>query len=71
MQLFSSSRHAGGKRPPAVATPTRAVVGLKQSASLTVATIGIPSCVSPARPESRIATTGCSPYFRTPRAVFP
>ena len=27
MQPFSSSRHAGGKRPPAVATPTSAVVG--------------------------------------------
>ena len=25
--LLSSSRHAGGKRPPAVATPTSAVVG--------------------------------------------
>ena len=26
-QLFRSSRHSGGKRPPAVATPTSAVVG--------------------------------------------
>ena len=28
-QLFSSSRQAGGKRPPCVATPTSAVVGSK------------------------------------------
>ncbi len=35
MQLRSSSIHAGGKRPPCVATPTSAVFGLKQSASLT------------------------------------
>ena len=47
MQLFSSSRHAGGKRPPGVATPTSAVVGLKQSASLTLPTIGKPSCGLP------------------------
>ena len=29
MQLFRSSRQAGGKRPPCVATPTSAVVGLE------------------------------------------
>ena len=71
MQLFSSSRHSGGKRPPCVATPTRAVVGLKQSESLTLPTIGMPSYISPARVESRIATTGSAPYARTPRAVLP
>ena len=71
MQLFSSSRHSGGKRPPCVATPTSAVVGLKQSESLTLPTIGIPSCISPARAESRIATTGSAPYASTPRAVLP
>ena len=36
------SRNAGGKRPPAVATPTSAVFGSKQSASSTVPTIGKP-----------------------------
>jgi hypothetical protein len=44
---------------------------LKQSASLTVATTGMPSYVSPARVESRIATTGSAPYFKTPLAVLP
>ena len=58
MDALSSSRHSGGKRPPWVATPTTAVVGLKQSASFTPATIGIPSCSSPARVESTIATVG-------------
>ena len=33
--VFSSSRQAGGKRPPCVATPTSAVVGSKHSASST------------------------------------
>ena len=69
--VFSSSRHAGGNRPPWVATPTSAVVGLKQSASLTAADDGTPLWVSPARVESRSATTGRSPYASTPRAVFP
>jgi hypothetical protein len=32
---------------------------LKQSASLTVPTTGMPSIVSPARVESSTATTGC------------
>src|SRR3954454_18327492 len=67
----SSSRQAGGKRPPEVATPTSAVVGLKQSASLMLPTIGIPSCVSPALVESSMATTGSRPWPITPRAVFP
>ncbi len=57
MQLASRSSHAGGKRPPCVATPTSAVVGPKQSASFTLATTGIPSSSSPPRDESRIATT--------------
>jgi hypothetical protein len=57
MALFRSSRHAGGKRPPCVATPTSAVVGPKQRASLTVPTTGTPASVSPARSESKIATT--------------
>ena len=35
MQALSSSRQAGGKRPPVVATPTSAVVGSKASASST------------------------------------
>jgi hypothetical protein len=43
IELFSSSRHAGGKRPPCVATPTSAVVGSYASPSSTVPTIGIPS----------------------------
>ena len=51
------SRNAGGKRPPAVATPTSAVFGLKQSASLTVPTTGKPCSVSPARSVSSSATT--------------
>ena len=34
-------------------------------------TIGTPACVSPARVESRSATTCRSPYASTPRAVFP
>ena len=38
-----SSFHAGGNRPPAVATPTIAVVGSYASAASTVATIGSPS----------------------------
>ena len=41
MQLFRSSRQAGGKRPPWVATPTIATVGPYRSASSTVPTIGI------------------------------
>ena len=41
MQLFRSSRQAGGKRPPWVATPTMATVGPYRSASSTVPTIGI------------------------------
>ena len=61
MQLFRSSRQAGGKRPPWVATPTIATVGLKQSASLTLPTTGIPSSISPALAESRMATTGSGP----------
>jgi hypothetical protein len=59
MELLRSSRQAGGKRPPCVATPTTAVVGRSRSASSTVETIGIPCSVSPALVESRIATTGC------------
>jgi hypothetical protein len=51
------SRNTGGKRPPAVATPTSAVLGLKQSASLTAPTIGKPCSVSPARSVSSSATT--------------
>ena len=39
-------------------SPTIAVVGSKRRASSTAATIGIPSCVSPARVESTIATVG-------------
>ena len=61
IELFSSSRHAGGKRPPCVATPTSAVVGSYASPSSTVPTIGIPSWLSPARSESRIATVGSAP----------
>jgi hypothetical protein len=61
MQLFRSSRHAGGKRPPWVATPTTATVGSKRSASPTLPTTGMPSWDSPARFESRIATTGSGP----------
>ena len=37
MQSFRRSRHAGGKRPPCVATPTTATVGSYASASSTVA----------------------------------
>src|SRR5580765_4716177 len=65
------SRNAGGKRPPAVATPTSAVVGLKQSASLTEPTMGKPSSVSPARSVSSSATTFSGAYRMTPRAVLP
>ena len=61
MQLSSSARQAGGKRPPAVATPTSAVVGPNASASSTVPTIGKPSSVSPARSESSSATTSLGP----------
>jgi hypothetical protein len=57
MHDFRSSRQAGGKRPPCVATPTSAVVGLKQRAALTESTIGKPPSVSPARSESSTATT--------------
>ncbi len=57
MHCFSSSRQAGGKRPPDVATPTTAVVGPNPSASSTAPTIGFPSIVSPARVESSTATT--------------
>ena len=49
IESFSSSRHAGGNRPPCVATPTSAVVGSNGSASATVPTTGRPSSVSPAR----------------------
>ena len=58
-QLLTRARHAGGNRPPCVATPTSAVVGSKQSASFTEPTTGNPFCVSPARSESSSATT-CS-----------
>ena len=58
IDAFSSSRQTGGRTPPVGATPINAVVGPKQSASATRATIGIPSYVSPALVESRIATTG-------------
>ena len=61
MQLFRSSRQAGGKRPPCVATPTIATFGAYASASSTEPTIGIPSWLEPARAESRIATTGSGP----------
>ncbi len=61
MLAFRRSRHAGGKRPPWVATPTTATVGSNGSASSTVPTIGMPSWLSPARCESRIATTGSGP----------
>ena len=54
MHSSSSSRHAGGKRPPCVATPTSAVVGPNGSASATVPTIGKPSCVSRRSCESRM-----------------
>jgi hypothetical protein len=57
MHCFSSSRQAGGNRPPEVATPTSAAVGSCASASATVPTIGLPSCSSPARVESSSATT--------------
>ena len=58
MQLFSSSRHSGGKRPPCVATPTSAVVGPCGSASSTVPTPGMPSSGAPARVGSSPATVG-------------
>ena len=61
MQPFRRSRHAGGKRPPCVATPTTATVGSYGAASATMPTIGMPSCASPGRFESRIATTGSGP----------
>ena len=51
------SRQAGGNRPPCVATPTSAAVGASGRAAATSATIGTPSSFSPARVESRIATT--------------
>ena len=51
------ARPAGSVRP-AVATPTSAVVGSNGSASATVPTTGIPSWLSPAPLESRIATVG-------------
>ena len=58
MQSRSRSIHAGGKRPPWVATPTSAVVGPYDVASSTLRTTGMPSSASPAaRVESRIATT--------------
>ena len=59
MHSRSSALHAGGKRPPCVATPTTAVVGWNASASAIVATTGAPSIVSPALVESTIATVGC------------
>ena len=59
-------RQTGGRRPPATATPTIAVVGSYGSASATVATTGTPSTVSPARSESTTATTGSDPYRMTP-----
>ena len=57
MQARSSSRHAGGNRPPWVATPTSAVVGPNGSASSTVRDDREALSVSPARVESSIATT--------------
>ena len=56
-QARRSAIHSGGKRPPCVTTPTSAVVGPSGSASSTLPTTGTPSSVSPARVESRIATT--------------
>ena len=56
--VASSSRQAGGNLPPWVATPTSAAVGCeRQSAPRRLPTIGTPSSFSPARVESRIATT--------------
>ena len=52
-------------------TPTSAVSGSNGSASSTVATIGTPSSVSPARFVSRIATTDSGRYRITPRIVLP
>ena len=66
-----SACQSPGKWPPCVTTPTSAVFGLKQTASLTVATIGTPSSVSPARFESRIATTDSRRYRMTPHIVLP
>ena len=58
MQLLSSSRHAGGNRPPCVATPTSAVVGLEARARRRPSRRPGSRCsVSPARRESRSATT--------------
>ena len=57
MQVRICSRNAGGKRPPAVATPTSAALGPRLSASSTVPTIGKPSSDSPARSVSSSATT--------------
>ncbi len=65
------SRHAAGKRPPCVATPTSATCGSNASAASTSATIGTPASLSPARAESRIATTSERRYRRTPCIVFP
>ena len=50
-------RQAGGKRPPWVATPTSAAVGPKGRALSTSPMTGTPCSVSPARRESRTATT--------------
>ena len=50
---FRSSRHAGGKRPPCVATPTTATVGSKRSASLTLADDRDPARASLPRARSR------------------
>ena len=57
MQDFRSSIQAGGKRPPCVATPTRAVVDPRRTPSPTSATTGIPFSDSPPRVESRTAAT--------------
>ena len=66
-------RHAGGKRPPCVATPTSAVVGPKrQSFGDGLDDRGKPFDGRPRRSlESRSATISSGRYRITPRAVLP
>jgi len=72
MQLLRIPIHSGGKRPPCVATPTSAVVGLKRSASSTARDDGnafVELARLPVRVEDRDDVV--SPVASTPRAVLP
>ena len=70
-QSSSRSRHAGGKRPPCVATPTSAVVGSSGARRRPISTTGKPSSVVPGvarRVEERDDVVGAVAHARRARS---